>query len=85
MAEIKQWTNAPEYMRAYEKARRTRLSDTGEYVVNSALYQKWNGSDIANAQLGSSMAVPAIPQMLVIKGYPPVTLSGSSHTDQESR
>lgn len=72
-------------MREYEKARRTRLPDTGDYLVDSTLYQTWKGSDITNTHLGSPTAVPAMPQMLVIKGYPLMPLLRTTHTNQKTR
>jgi hypothetical protein len=55
-------------MREYEKARRIRLPDTGDYLLESSLYRKWKGSNVETADLDSPMGLPALPQMLVIKG-----------------
>lgn len=68
IAEIKQWINAPEYMREYERAHRIRLPETGDYLLESSLYRKWKEKNVKNIDSDSSLGLPSLPQMLVIKG-----------------
>jgi hypothetical protein len=34
VSDIKKWVNAPEYMTEFENARKTRIPDTGDYILS---------------------------------------------------
>lgn len=68
MTDIKAWANAPEYMLEYEKAHRTRLTATGEYLLDHRTYKDWKGYAQTRRSVQASMDAPMLPKVLFIKG-----------------
>ncbi|KAH0559610.1 hypothetical protein GP486_003875 [Trichoglossum hirsutum] len=65
---IKEWVDAPEYMREFEKAQRTRLPETGGYLLNDPIYKNWKlGRTLQHGEV-SGIITPEFPRILFIKG-----------------
>ncbi|ORY15989.1 hypothetical protein BCR34DRAFT_144457 [Clohesyomyces aquaticus] len=68
---IKEWIDAPEYMREFDRARKTLLPQTGEYILEDHVYQCWKtGRPIGHQSLEATMIAPESPQTLFVKGKP---------------
>jgi hypothetical protein len=55
-------------MREYENARRTRLPETGEYLLDNYTYMDWKLKKSPQNLADSSMAMPKLPKVLFVKG-----------------
>jgi hypothetical protein len=68
VSDIKKWVNAPEYMREFEKAQKTRLPDTGDYVFSHSVYQSWKLGKSLQHEGQSDVITPNMPQILLVTG-----------------
>jgi hypothetical protein len=68
VSDIKKWVNAPEYMREFEKAQKTRLPDTGNYVFSHSVYQSWKSGKSLQHEGQPAVITPNIPQILLVTG-----------------
>jgi hypothetical protein len=68
VSDIKKWVNAPEYMREFEKAQKTRLPDTGDYILSHSVYQGWRSGKLLQFVGEPANIASKMPQILLVKG-----------------
>jgi hypothetical protein len=68
VSDIKKWINPPEYMREFEKAQKTRLPDTGDYVFSHPVYQSWKSGKSLRHEEQPVVMTPNMPQILLVTG-----------------
>ncbi|KAI9830344.1 MAG: hypothetical protein M1819_005725 [Sarea resinae] len=76
--EIKNWVSAPDFMGDFERARRNRLADTGQWLIEDDRYQSWRAIGSASTPGPSTPLVGSAsfaPRVLSMLGFGKTTLS----------
>ncbi|KAH8725625.1 hypothetical protein GQ44DRAFT_771942 [Phaeosphaeriaceae sp. PMI808] len=70
VSDIVKWIDTPDYMQEFKKAQKTRLTDTGAYMLEDPTYKRWKLARPPNhGNLSDGMSLE-IPQILTMKGKP---------------
>lgn len=71
LSDIKIWIDAPEYMQEFEKARRIRIPETGDWLLKNQVYQNWKMGQGLDKGKVPEIAAPDAPKALFVKGMTP--------------